>query len=306
MKSLKSNNSYLDYIKQQSKFEFHNHATTSSTLEYLRNNELRVPDKQNITDIKSLIEFSRKYITPLEIDVNTLKILLDGNFNNCINTNIKCVNTSIDYKICIRTFNSNIKDFIKFLKSFKYYNLTILWDINISRDSYKQEYKNILIELIKSKFFYGIDLASTENSQPNLMFVEFYKLANSLNMATKVHAGEQLGADYIKQCILDFNPKYIQHGISIVQDEKVMQLAKEKNIIFNVCPTSNVILGYAKSIKRHPIKQMVEFGLKVTINTDDLLFFNSDINNEYNLLYKNKLLSFEQLEEIRKFTLTLY
>lgn len=104
---------------------------------------------------------------------------------------------------------------------------------------------------------------------------------------------------------LDFNPKQIQHGITIVEDEEVMRLAKEKEIIFNVCPTSNVILGYAKSIKEHPIKRMVEFGLKVTIGTDDLLFFNSDINNEYNLLFVNKVLTMDQLERIRKCGLSL-
>ena len=47
----------------------------------------------------------------------------------------------------------------------------------------------------------------------------------------------------IKQCIIDFNPKQIQHGISIIQDKKVMKLAKERNIIFNVCPTSNLFLS---------------------------------------------------------------
>ena len=124
-------------------------------------------------------------------------------------------------------------------------------------------------------------------------------------MITKVHAGEQLGADYIKQCINDFNPKQIQHGITIVEDKSVMQLAKERNIVFNVCPTSNLVLNYVSDISSHPIKQMVEFGLNVTIGTDDILFFNSDINDEYLKLYQLKVLSAEQLDKIREFSLTL-
>ena len=51
-----------------------------------------------------------------------------------------------------------------------------------------------------------------------------YDIANKNGLTTKVHTGEQLGADYIKQCIIDFNPKQIQHGISIIQDKKVMKL----------------------------------------------------------------------------------
>ena len=193
-----------------------------------------------------------------------------------------------------------------FLKSFKYDNLKILWDLGISRDSYKEEYKDIIIKLIKTRFFKGIDLTSTENYFPNSLFKDFYDLANSLNMVTKVHAGEQLGSDYILECIKDFNPKQIQHGIHIIEDENVMTTAKEKNIIFNVCPTSNVILGYAKSIKEHPIKKMVEFGLKVTIGTDDLLFFDSDINEEYIKLYNEGTLTLEQLNGIRLFGLSLF
>ena len=125
-------------------------------------------------------------------------------------------------------------------------------------------------------------------------------------MVTKVHTGEQLGADYIYDCIMDFNPKQIQHGIHIIEDEKVMQLAKDRGIVFNVCPTSNIVLGYAKNIKEHPIKKMVEYGLKVTIATDDLLFFGSDINEEYLKLYKEGTLTVEQPDKIRLFGLSLF
>ena len=105
---------------------------------------------------------------------------------------------------------------------------------------------------------------------------------------------------------MDFNPKQIQHGIHIIEDEKVMQLAKDRGIVFNVCPTSNIVLGYAKNIKEHPIKKMVEYGLKVTIATDDLLFFGSDINEEYLKLYKEGTLTVEQLDKIRLFGLSLF
>ena len=82
--------------------------------------------------------------------------------------------------------------------------------------------------------------------------------------------------------------------------ENVMKIAKEKNIVFNVCPTSNIILGYVDSIKKHPIKKMYEYGLKVTIATDDLLYFNSDINDEYLKLFNGKVLNAENLDNIRK------
>lgn len=292
-------------LKSIYKVDIHNHAITSCTKEYLINHGIQLSNDK-IDDIQSLINFSRSNLKSLQLEEKGLRLLLEGNFENCIETGVKIVGTSIDYKVCIRTFNYDVDRFIEFLKSFKYKNLEIFWDLSISRDSYLEEYKKIIIKLLKTKFFYGIDLVSTENIIPNLKFKDFYDLANSLNMVTKVHAGEQLGADYIYDCIMDFNPKQIQHGIHIIEDEKVMQLAKDRGIVFNVCPTSNIVLGYAKNIKEHPIKKMVEYGLKVTIATDDLLFFGSDINEEYLKLYKEGTLTVEQLDKIRLFGLSLF
>lgn len=292
-------------LKSIYKVDIHNHAITSCTKEYLINHGIQLSNDK-IDDIQSLINFSRSNLRSLQLEEKGLRLLLEGNFENCIETGVKIVGTSIDYKVCIRTFNYDVDRFIEFLKSFKYKNLEIFWDLSISRDSYLEEYKKIIIKLLKTKFFYGIDLVSTENIIPNLKFKDFYDLANSLNMVTKVHTGEQLGADYIYDCIMDFNPKQIQHGIHIIEDEKVMQLAKDRGIVFNVCPTSNIVLGYAKNIKEHPIKKMVEYGLKVTIATDDLLFFGSDINEEYLKLYKEGTLTVEQLDKIRLFGLSLF
>ncbi|WP_408070773.1 hypothetical protein [Butyrivibrio sp. JL13D10] len=81
--------------------------------------------------------------------------------------------------------------------------------------------------------------------------------------------------------------------------ENNMRFLADNNIQLNVCPSSNVILGFAKDYEQHPIKMLVENGVEVTLNTDDLLIFNSSIENEYLLLYKAGTLSVDQLEEIR-------
>lgn len=298
IQGLKENNK--EKLSKVAKVDLHNHGSYSCRRDYLAGNGITIGNEQ-ISDIQTLIEYSRKYITPLKSTEQGLHLLLKGNFENCVDTGISLVSTNIDFKDCIRTFNSDVLRFIEFLKKFKCDALKIQWIIEISRDSYKQDYKEIIIELINSDFFAGIDLVSTENCVPNSEFICFYELANKKGLITKVHAGEQLGAEYIKQCIEDFNPREIQHGINIINDKDVMQLAKDKNIIFNVCPTSNLVLGYIKDIAEHPIKKMYDFGLKVTIATDDLLYFNSDINDEYLKLYNNKVLTAEDLNEIRIF-----
>ena len=301
IQSLKNND--YEMLKQFPKADLHNHAVFSCDREYLIKNGINIPSNERVNNITDLINFARKYIKPLQNDKDGLTILLNGTFGKCLKSGVNIVDTDIDYKICIQVFDKNVEEFVNFLKKFTYNNLKIRWVIDISRDSYLEEYEDIIIKLINTKFFYGIDLTSTENCVPNFKFVKIYDIANKNGLTTKVHTGEQLGADYIRQCIIDFNPKQIQHGINIIKDKKVVELAKERNIVFNVCPTSNLILNYAKDIQTHPIKQMVNFGLKVTIATDDILLFESDINEEYLKLYNNKVLTAKQLDSIRKFSL---
>lgn len=291
------NKKILSMVK---KVDLHNHASYSCRKDYLKKNNVLLGSEE-INNIEKLIQFSRKYITPLKKNEQGLYLVLKGNFENCLNTGISFVSTNIDFKDCIRTFHSDTQKFINFLKQFHYDNLKIEWILEISRDSYKEEYKNLIMDLLNSHFFGGLDLVSTENAVPNSKFIDFYRKANALNLKTKVHAGEQLGADYVKQCIIDFNPKEIQHGINIIEDIDVVALAKSKNIIFNVCPSSNLVLGYVDNIENHPIRKMYDLGLKITIATDDILYFDSDINDEYLKLYENKVLSLEELNEIRVF-----
>ena len=298
-------NSNKEQMCKIPKADLHNHAVFSCDRTYLIKNGIDIPLNEKVNNISDLINFARKHIKPLQNNIDGLAILLNGAFEKCLETGVSIIDTDIDYKICIQLFDNNVNKLIDFLKTFKYNNLQIRWIIDISRDSYLDEYEDLIIKLINTRFFYGVDLTSTENCVPNLKFIKIYDIANKNGLTTKVHTGEQLGADYIKQCIIDFNPKQIQHGIHIVEDKEVMQLAKERNIIFNVCPTSNLVLNYAKDIKTHPIKRMVDFGLKVTIATDDYMLFESDINDEYLKLYNNNVLSAEQLDNIRKFSLTI-
>ena len=79
-----------------------------------------------------------------------------------------------------------------------------------------------------------------------------------------------------------------------------MRFLADNRIQLNVCPSSNVKLGYASSFKDHPVKVLYENGVKVTINTDDLLIFDSSIENEYLLLYRAGALTADQLNKIRE------
>ena len=294
-----------DEMKKYSKADLHNHAVFSYDKTHLYKNNINIPKTEKVNSFVSFKNFAHKYIRPLQNNKKSLSILLSGTFEKCLESGITKIDTNIGYKICIKLFNSNINNFIKYLKNFKYKNLEIRWIVDISRDGYLEEHEQLILKLINSSFFSGIDLTSTENYTPNNKFIKIYDIANQKGLITKVHCGEQLDASYVKQCIIDFNPKQIQHGINIIESKETMQLAKKRGIIFNICPTSNILFKFVKTLQTHPISKMIEYGLKVTIGTDDYLLTENDINDEYLKLYKLKILSAEQLDKIRKFSLTL-
>ena len=92
----------------------------------------------------------------------------------------------------------------------------------------------------------------------------------------------------------------VHHGINASTSKEVMKYLADNQIQLNVCPSSNVLLGYAPSYREHPIKILYENGVRVTINTDDLLILDSTIENEYLMLYKSGALTVNQLDDIRK------
>jgi len=76
-------------------------------------------------------------------------------------------------------------------------------------------------------------------------------------------------------------------------------LAKHK-VQLNVCPTSNILLNNTKSYATHQIRKLYDYGIPVTINTDDLLIFNATASQEYLNLYKSGLMTADELNIIRE------
>jgi adenosine deaminase len=71
-------------------------------------------------------------------------------------------------------------------------------------------------------------------------------------------------------------------------------------IPLNVCPSSNLRLGRAESYTRHPIRALYDHGVVVTVNTDDVIFFDQGVSDEFLNLYRGGAFKAEELDEIRR------
>ena len=129
----------------------------------------------------------------------------------------------------------------------------------------------------------GLDLAGDEKKYQTINYKDLFMIAKDNNIPFTIHAGE---ADTSKSVLdaINFGAKRIGHGIAIVNDEKILNLVKEKNVFLEVCPTSNVDTKAVLSYEKHPIKDLFLKGVKVTVNTDDRTVSNITLSKEYEKL----------------------
>ena len=153
---------------------------------------------------------------------------------------------------------------------------------------------------LQSGWFRSIDVCGYENYQPVEAFLPLYRKAEQYRLVKKMHAGEEGSADDVRKAVEVLGLSEVHHGISACTSKEAMRFLADNSIQLNVCPSSNVMLGYVKDYRSHPIRVLVENGVRVTINTDDLLIFDSSIENEYLKLYSAGTLTAEQLDEIRR------
>jgi adenosine deaminase len=127
----------------------------------------------------------------------------------------------------------------------------------------------------------GIDLAGNEAEFPSQQFYGIFKEARQSGLHVTIHAGEWGPAVNVKEAIDELGAERIGHGVRVLEDTAITAQARERGTAFEVCMTSNYQSGVVKSIESHPLLNMVDAGLNVTINTDDPSISRIALSNEY-------------------------
>jgi adenosine deaminase len=129
----------------------------------------------------------------------------------------------------------------------------------------------------------GFDLAGSESDHPARWFAEAFRVVRQHNLFTTVHAGEDWGADSIDQAVKDCHANRIGHGVRILEDPELIEyMASLPRLCLEMCITSNLqIIKTIDSIDEHPFPYLLrEYLMRVTLNTDNPLVSNTDMNHE--------------------------
>ena len=119
----------------------------------------------------------------------------------------------------------------------------------------------------------GVGLDSSEQGRPPSLFTEVFKKAKDQGYKIVAHAGEEGPAEYVWEAIERLGVQRIDHGVRSIEDPKLIDYLVENQIALTVCPLSNIKLCVFDEMGQHNIKQLLDLGVRVTINSDDPAYF---------------------------------
>jgi adenosine deaminase len=159
----------------------------------------------------------------------------------------------------------------------------------------------------RSRGVVGIDLAGTEQNalelRPELVpqYEDLFAHARRAGLKTTIHTGETrgTGAEGVVAVVERLKPHRIGHGIRAAYDESALKLLRDRDIVLELCPTSNLQTKAVEGIKEleHIVKTLWDRGVKFTINTDGPYLLDTDMSQEVALVEKNGILTPEQVDQ---------
>lgn len=129
----------------------------------------------------------------------------------------------------------------------------------------------------------GQDDLTPEDTEDPGRFAEAYALAGRHGLKRTAHVAETPFAtpDAVRIALEELGCDRLDHGYRIVDDPSMVDLARERDVVFTVTPVSTTICSGWTLDEHHRIRAMIDAGLRVAVSTDDAMFFRTDLGREY-------------------------
>ncbi|RGP39300.1 adenosine deaminase [Pseudotabrizicola alkalilacus] len=130
----------------------------------------------------------------------------------------------------------------------------------------------------------GFGIAGDEKVLTPKDYLWSFDCAREAGLRLTAHAGEWGGPQSVRDAVNDLGVERIGHGVRAIEDLALVDELAERGIVLEVCPGSNVALGLYPDWRSHPIGQLYDRGVKVTVSTDDPPFFHTTMTREFDEL----------------------
>jgi adenosine deaminase len=150
----------------------------------------------------------------------------------------------------------------------------------------------------KNRGVVGFDLAGAEYNFPAKDHKKAFQLILDNNVNCTAHAGEAYGPESIAQAIHYCGAHRIGHGTRLRENGDLLNYVNDHRIPLEVCPSSNVQTRAAESYASHPLPFYFNYGLRVTVNTDNRLVTDTTVSKELLLCHQHYGLNLDDIKEI--------
>jgi adenosine deaminase len=144
----------------------------------------------------------------------------------------------------------------------------------------------------------GFNMAGDEANYPAADYERTFAIVAEAGLGCSVHAGEHAGPESIRAALALPGVRRISHGVRAVEDPSLVAELARRQIVLEVCPTSNVVLGLYPGYEDHPLPSLMGAGIPVTLGSDDPPYFGTSIGREYELAHEAIGLDLEDLQDI--------
>lgn len=150
----------------------------------------------------------------------------------------------------------------------------------------------------------AVGLDSSEKGHPPAKFAEVFDRARAEGFLTVAHAGEEGPSAYIEQALDVLKVKRIDHGVRCVENPALVRRLQQERVPLTICPLSNIKLCVFDRLEDHKLKQMLDAGLCVTINSDDPAYFGGYIGQNFLQSTEALKLDLDDLEALARNAVT--
>ena len=127
----------------------------------------------------------------------------------------------------------------------------------------------------------GVGLDSSELGHPPSKFARVYKASRERGLKLSAHAGEEGPPEYVWEALDSLAVDRIDHGNRSLEDPALVKRLVAEGMTLTVCPLSNLKLCVVADLKNHPLRRMLDLGLRATINSDDPAYFGGYIGENW-------------------------
>jgi adenosine deaminase len=298
---LKTND--IEVIRKTPKTDRHCHSALSmsfNAFEKWANKSIEYPPVRFSSGLPGMIQYVNTVISPNVQTYEHVIELICLSLDDAITDGVTYAEFSLELGLIPRF--PSIQDFLAAIEKVAHsYQKQICFrpELGINKAFPPEEVFKLAEPCIESGIFKSIDLYGAEDENSLIRFKDLYKKAERNKLIKKAHIGEFSSAESIKKAVEELELNEVQHGIRAVDSPEVLEFLKRNDLTLDICPASNLALGAVTGISEHPMRELYDYGIKITINTDDKLLFYKGISEQFMDLYLGGVFTAEELDDIR-------